>query len=193
MAFGSTITVADIRAVMETLQHVIVENLANGNSVDTGFIHFKAYVRGGFESPNTAFQKGRNRISVKAKLSTKIKSEVESRAKVEQIEKTDKNPVIDKFVNHSRSESNRIQSGDLCSISGKRLSCHSDNDDAGIFIIHEKDKNEIRIDEITRDHKNRLIFSMPQGLNPGNYTLIVRSGNRSKMIYEAQYPKILST
>jgi hypothetical protein len=192
MSFGSTITVADIRAVMETLQHMVIENLANGNSVDTGFIQFKAYVKGGFETLNSSYQRGKNQIAVRARLSSKIKTEVESRARVEQVEKTAKNPIIDKFVNHSREEDHRIMSGDLCSIRGKRLQIPSKDGKMGVFIVHETDGREIRIDEITTDHRNRLIFSIPRGLKPGNYTLIVRSRNRSKIVYEERYSEKLS-
>lgn len=73
MAFGSTITLPDIKAVIESMQRVLMENLLSGNSVDLGFAVFSTHVKGGFESEKDTFRAGRNTVGMRVRIVNEFK------------------------------------------------------------------------------------------------------------------------
>jgi hypothetical protein len=175
IAYGSTATLADVKAVLENIERVCIKNLSQGRSVNLGMFIIRPQVKGYFHSIDENFTQEKNWIQLSIIPSSNFQKKVTQNAKTQKISQRKKKlPMIYSFENHSTDNPNSISVSDLVSIRGENLKFDKANQDLGVFL---KSKNEIiRVVEYSQITSKKVSFKVPTGLQTtSSYNLKVKS------------------
>ncbi|HNF28188.1 MAG TPA: DNA-binding domain-containing protein [Leptospiraceae bacterium] len=174
VSYGSTATAADVRAVMENLERVCTENLAQGRSINLGFCILKSMVKGSFNGPEDGFSEEKNWIKVKSLFSPSFEKKVSLEAKISRISGVKSVPVPAGLTNHSGTAENKMRAADLATLRGENLKFDSTVPEQGIFF--SGNGGEVKAIEYSQVKSKSVTFKVPAGLNPGSsYKLLVRN------------------
>ncbi|HNF27564.1 MAG TPA: DNA-binding domain-containing protein [Leptospiraceae bacterium] len=174
LSFGSTATAADVRAVMENLERVCTENLAQGRSINLGFCILKSAIKGHFTGPEDSFSEEKNWIKIRSKFSPSFEKKVSLAAKMGRIAGVKTVPVVTSLVNHTATVENKIRAADLMTLRGENLKFDSTAPEQGIFF--SGNGGEVKVTEYSLVKAKSAIFKIPAGLNSGSsYKLLVRN------------------
>jgi hypothetical protein len=178
---GSTITRADILGVLEDFYAALQSLLELGASVNTDFSNFSSSIRGVFTGITDPFDQSRHQITPVVNPGKRLRAFYRSRLSAVRVEPGVSRPVLLEFTDYATDERNSLLTpGGLGSISGHRLKIDTDNPDQGIFFLHSGG-TEYRAQTIADNKPSRLIFLIPAGLLPGEYTLEVRTDKKGQL------------
>jgi hypothetical protein len=178
LSYSSTLTDADIHAVLAGFEKELVELIALGHSIDLGFLSLGFSVKGRFDSPNEGFRKGRNWVSVNAKVKKSFTNAVNKAAKPKKVISYDATPrplTFKKiFGNKAIPEP---QPGNLARIFGSNLAFDVEDTDLGVYLQMES-KDAVRVTEYAKSGKNAILLKLPDHIEPGIYKVEVRVRTR---------------
>lgn len=171
---GSTITEADIRAVLNVFFEVVADEVAEGNTVNLPIVNIRPGISGVFTSVTDSFDPSRH--IRKASLSTGIKlSQKMDQAAVEKITQPTATPVLIEFTDINTQTTNSIAtSAGIGQIVGEELKFNPDNPAEGIYFISAGGV-ATKVTIVASRTEGKLMFSIPT-LAAGSYTLEVRKG-----------------
>lgn len=174
IAYGCTLTVADVGAVLASLEKAIVEDLAMGCSLDLGFLSLAYSIKGGFESEDDYFQKGRNSIGINATVSSALVNAVNQRAKPEKVVFLGNAPKPLKILKVSgNTAASEFQSGNLVRITGTKLSFDQADVESGVFLL--SGNTPVRVSEYSKVGGKSIDLKMPDGLTTGDNEVEIRT------------------
>jgi hypothetical protein len=191
ICWGSTVTPADCKAVLENLNRVVTENLSQGRSVNLEFVNLRPSVKGFFDSPDETFQKEKHKISISVSATGEIIRKVNLEATPTRVVANRSEPNLTSWVNLSIEGSVNPSVGQLIEVRGSRLRFDKNDPRQGIFFIKD-DGSSIRATEYSNIGGNRVSLKLPEGIEPGEslrlqarslFGSVVRSG-------ELDYPII---
>lgn len=191
---GSTITHADVVAVLHVFFETASYELAEGNSIKTPLVNLRPVIRGRFKGSNDQFDHTRHSISASASAGPRLK-EIVGDAKAVKAISQDRFPRILEYRDVSSGTTNSVLTGGgIGMIRGEDLKFDMAALDEGIF-ISTKEGQEIRINNIAFVKNKSVTFGLP-GLVEGEsctLTLRRRFGKSSGALREASLPFTLRT
>lgn len=178
---GTTITEADIRAVLKVLFEVITDEVAEGNNVNLPLVNIKPGITGVFTGAADAFDASRH--IKKANLSAGILlTEKMGYADVQKILQPIPTPALIQFIDVTSKTTNSILTpGGIGQIVGEELKFDDTSTGQGIYFI-AADGTATKVVNIATRTEGKLIFNIPTSLVAGNYTLEVRKGYGSTTV-----------
>lgn len=174
LAYGSTATLADIKAVLENVERVCIENLAQGRSVNLGFCSLRPQVKGKFQSPEDSFSQDKNWIDVTLIPSPLFCKKVTLEAKTLRVSLTKALPTLTVLENHTSGSSSILANGELITLRGENLRFDKSEPLLGVFF--EKEGIETKAIEYSQISSRTVSFKIPGGLSSGeNYKLLLKN------------------
>ncbi|WP_309398466.1 DUF4469 domain-containing protein [Cerasicoccus maritimus] len=194
---GSTVTEADIRAVVTELLRVVEHQLLAGRSVNLGgIVRLWFGIRGKFVDEHDAYDADRHELYLHAVAGQPFRKRIQGSVVPEKIETVDRAPRLYRLIDKgSGQDSATLTPGRNAIIKGKRLKFNEDQPDEGVFFIHQPSNVETRADEITRNDPQELTFLIPPELEAGaDYKVVIRTrALRTNDIRSGTLDAILST
>lgn len=178
---GSTITEADIRAVLKVFFEVVSDEVAEGNNVNLPLVNIKPGISGVFTNATDSYDPSRH--IKKANVSSGILlTQKLNFAKVEKVTQTTAAPALIQFTDIVTQNTNSIITpGGIAQVVGEELKFNPENDSEGIYFI-AADGTATKVTIIASRTEGKLMFSIPNNLVSGSYTLEVRKGYGSTNI-----------
>lgn len=172
---GSTITEADIRAVLKVFFEVVTDEVAEGNNVNLPLVNIKPGIGGVFINATDSFDPSRH--IKKANLSAGVLlNEKMSFAVAEKTTQPIAAPALIEFSDVNTQTTNSILTpGGIGQIIGEELKFNPSNALEGIYFI-ASDNTATKVTVMASRTEGKLVFSIPTTLTTGNYTLEVRKG-----------------
>ena len=175
LAHGSTLTEADVNAVLSGLEKVLVEYVARGLRIDLGFLSLTTSIKGGFDSDEDSFRKERNRIKINSNVTHAFATAVNLAAKPVRVPATRRAPNPMKIVKMLGNMNVReFQAGNLVRITGSKLTFDNTDTEVGVFLKPQSGP-EIRIKEYAKTSAVSILCVLPEKVKPGKHKLEVRS------------------
>ncbi|HMI08744.1 MAG TPA: DNA-binding domain-containing protein [Flavobacterium sp.] len=172
---GSTITEADIRAVLNVFFNVVGEEVADGNSVNLPLVNIRAGVSGVFANIMDSFDPSRHLKKANLSAGTDLIRKM-NEAHVEKINVPTAAPALIAYIDINSQTTNSILTpGGIGQIIGEELKFNPENAGEGIFLI-AADNTITQITVVASRTMGKLMFSIPVGLVAGSYSLEVRKG-----------------
>ena len=172
---GTTLTETDLRAVINLFCDVVTDEVADGNSVLTPLVNIRPGITGVFSSITDNFDPNRHikKASISAGILLNQKMEA---AEVEKIIGSQPVPVLLEFLDiNSQLANSKLTPGGIGQISGEELKFNPANAAEGVF-LKDSAGADSKVNVFSTRTEGRLVFIIPAGLTPGNYTLEVRKG-----------------
>jgi hypothetical protein len=172
---GSTVTQADIRAVLDVFFAVTSDIVARGNSVNLPLVNIRPGINGVFASQTDNFDPSRHikKASVSAGIMLNQKMQA---AEVVKVLQPIAAPVLIEFTDVNTQTTNSILTpGGIGQLVGEELKFNPENTAEGIFLIPPTGA-EIKVGILATRTEGKLVFGIPAGLASGNYGIQVRKG-----------------
>ncbi|WP_309384088.1 DNA-binding domain-containing protein [Cerasicoccus frondis] len=194
---GSTITEADIRAVLVEAIRAVESLLIDGNRVNMGgLVQLWPGITGSFNGKNDAYDASRHQLSLNATAGRRLLKTLRDKVAPERVDGIPPAPLVFDFIDDGSGTINeQLTPGDIGSIVGNRLKFNPDAPDEGLFFIDVDEGTETRLANIKQNHPKELIFRVPPDL-PGdhNYRIEVRARMpRSESLRTGVLQDILAT
>ncbi len=174
---GSTVTTAEVKAVIEEILYYVNKYLEQGYSVETPLAIFRSRIKKSFDGFDDVFKRGRNKIVILAEPSKRLKKAADN-ITPRKVPGPNRIPSPRSYYDGlSDSEDSIITPGGFAHIKGKLLKITEGEEDQGIFFINKKNKKEVvqvPFNKIRINKPSELIFANPE-LPPGTYLLEVRN------------------
>lgn len=171
---GSTITEADILAVLKVFFEVTADEVAEGNNVNLPLVNIRPGITGVFTSITDSFDASRHikRASLTAGI---LLSQKMNAAQVEKVAQPVVTPSLIQFLDvNTQNTNSSLTAGGIGQIVGDELKFDASKPQEGIFFI-AADNTATQVTIIASKTEGKLVFSIPS-LPAGNYTLEVRKG-----------------
>jgi hypothetical protein len=180
---SSSITRADMLAVLEDFHQALLMLLWEGTKVVTPFGVYGLTVKGHFESTLDRFDARRHRLEITTKPGQRLQQEFARKARAKKKKAIRPNPIPECYRNLADSEVDGILTpGRMAQVTGHRLKFDPDDPEQGLFLIPARNGDQItppgpaiRITDIARNKGRELIFMVPAHLPVGAYVLEVRA------------------
>jgi len=175
---GSTVTSADILAVLEDAIKACEALLLEGYSVNLGgLVRLQPSIKGIFHGANDKFDPSRHRVDVGATPGTRVRNKVRAEAKVKKDETILPLPDLITFQDVISNTTNTTATPNgIGTIIGHRLKFDPTQPDEGIFFKVAGMPPEIKVTYVQRNMPAELIFINPATLVPGTqYYIFVRA------------------
>ena len=172
---GSTITEADIRAVLKVFFDVVTDKVAEGNNVNLPLVNIKPGIGGVFTNATDSFDGSRH--VKKASVSSGILlSQKLQEATVEKVAQPLPTPALVQFTDvNSQTANSTLTVGGIGQIVGQELKFNPANAIEGIYFV-ASDGRATKAEVLANRTEGKLVFSIPNSLDRGSYTLEVRKG-----------------
>ena len=172
---GSTVTEADILAVLHDY-HAAIESLTlEGFKVLTPGANYFTSIKGTFNGPTDSYDPSRHSVEPSLRPGKQYRRTIRERARVRKVESSKPAPNPLTYADFGSSQSNNaITLGGMAQIVGHRLKFDVADPGQGIFFT-ASDGTATRVDMVGKNMPGELMFMTPASLPPGNYTLTVRA------------------
>ncbi len=171
---GSTITEADIRAVLNVFFTVVTDEVADGNSVNLPLVNIRSGISGVFTNITDSYDPSRHIKKANLSAGTDLIRKM-NEARVEKINVATAAPALIAFTDVNSQTTNSILTpGGIGQIVGEELKFNPANAAEGIFFI-ATDNTATPVTVIASRTEGKIVFSVP-ALPAGSYTLEVRKG-----------------
>ena len=172
---GSTITEADVRAVLKVFFEVVTDEVAEGNNVNLPLVNIKPGITGVFSDAADSFDASRH--IKKATVSSGILlTQKLNFANVEKVTQPQASPALIQFTDVNTQTNNSILTpSGIGQIIGEELKYNPANAAEGIYFV-DSNGTATKVDIIASRTEGKLVFSIPSTLTTGNYSLEVRKG-----------------
>lgn len=169
---NSTVTRADVLAVLDNFFTVIEDALLLGFNVNTPGINGRVSIKGGFEGQNDGFVAGRNRVEASFTPGLRMRRAMQQ-AQVQKQEGSERLPRPLDYTDLNSGELNsQVTPGGMGQLTGYRLKFDPVDTAQGIFFVNG---SATRVSVVGKNGPSELMFMVPPGLAPGDYNLEVRS------------------
>jgi hypothetical protein len=190
---GTTVAEADVAAVLRLLSDVVIDAVKQGYKVNMDLGSYDAGIKGVFTSEDEGFSLVAHRIVPRVSPSARMRRDVAAGATVQKEKRVLPMPIPYQLLDVASGEVNTILTpGSMAVLLGHRLKFNPDAPEEGIF-LQAVDGSESRMAEVGINKPGRQVFNLPDDLQPGDYSLVVRASWRgSKDVREGILPETLS-
>lgn len=174
MQKGSTLTRADVAAVLQIYGEVCASLIADGSALNTPLMNTALSISGVFNGANDAFDKKRHTVNLNISAGTALKAAL-GKIKCEKTGTTSTDPYINEVKDIVSGTVNaELTKGGIVQITGSRLKFDAKDAAQGIFFIPETGA-PVRAAVIAENKPARLMAIIPADLAAGTYYIEVRS------------------
>ena len=174
MQKGSTLTRADVAAVLQIYGEVCASVIADGCALNTPLMNTALSISGVFNGANDAFDKKRHAVNLNITAGTALKAAV-GKVKCEKTGTTSTDPYINEVKDIVSGTVNaELTKGAVVQITGSRLKFDAKDAAQGIFFVPETG-NPVRAAVIAENKPARLMAIIPADLEAGTYYIEVRT------------------
>lgn len=172
---GSTITEADVRAVLKVFFEVVTDEVAAGNNVYLPLVNIKPGINGVFTNATDSFNPSRHIKRASISSGTLLTQKLNN-ALVEKTIQAQTTPAIIQFTDVNTQTTNSVLTpGGIGQVVGEELKFNPDNVAEGIYFV-AADGTATKVNIIASRTEGKLVFSIPTTLATGFYTLEVHKG-----------------
>ena len=166
---GSTVTRADILAVLNNFFEVAGTITANGETINTDLFKTNLSITGAFDGAGDTFDKNRHTIKVNTNGGKVLKDAV-NKIHVEKTTTPEAIPhILEVKDSVSGSINDQITSGGVLEITGSLLKIEGDNPQNGVYLV-ASDGTQNKVATLADNKPARLFVILPK-LTAGKYTL----------------------
>lgn len=193
---GTTLSKADILAVLEVYHEVAIDTLADGCSINTPLFHASPSISGVFNGAGDSFDSNRHSIHINMNAGTDLRDAIR-KIRVEKVQTAEAIPHLVEIKDTvSNTVNENLTSGGVIEITGSMLKVNTQNEKNGIFIINVDTEDTKKVSVIVENKPSRLIAMLPV-LDHGGYTVEVRTtlstGKKElKTLRVGRFPKNLT-
>ncbi|MCL4302835.1 MAG: DUF4469 domain-containing protein [Anaerolineae bacterium] len=171
----STITRADILAVLDNYYTAIEGLLLDGFNIVTPGANYRTSVKGSFNGQGDGFTPGRNTVEATLSPGLQLRRAIEKRANVQKQEANERRPKLLDYLDLNSGELNSLVTpGGMGQVIGYRLKFDPADPEQGIFFI-VADNKATRVSVVGKNTAAELMFLVPATLVPGDYSLELRT------------------
>ncbi|AIN93979.1 DUF4469 domain-containing protein [Treponema putidum] len=188
MQKGSTLTRADVAAVLQIYGEVCASLIADGSAVNTPLMNTSLSISGVFNGANDSFDKKRHTVNLNLTAGSLLREAV-TKVKCEKTEGASTGPYITEVADIVFGKVNEVLTkGGVVQLVGSRLKFDAKDASQGIFFVPETGA-PVRAAVTAENKPARLMAIIPADLAAGNWYIEVRT----KMIGSSQKSKTLKT
>ena len=197
MRRGTTLTRADVAAVLQVYTEVVGELTADGSAVNTPLFNTSFSVAGVFTSMSDSFDKARHTVSVNINAGTALRDAAKS-VRTEKTEGASTDPYITEAADVvSGAVNSTLTAGGILRLTGSRLKFDASDAAQGVFLVPEVGGDAVRCGVVAENKPARVMVMIPADIAPGAYYAEVRTkiveGNKSgKTLKSGRLGKALS-
>lgn len=162
---GTTITAADITAVLLVFYDVVGDLVADGSHVNLPIANIKPRISGVFSSSTDEFDRSRHCVAASLTAGKILRAKLGD-ANAEKTKRTVAVPILKAYTDILSQTTNQLVTrGGIGEISGTDLKFNHTNTEEGVFFI-DASGNAIKATMIAKRTKGTLVFAIPQTLTP---------------------------
>ncbi len=174
---GTSLTIADIEAVLACQEEVIKQIVKNGEGLNTGVFIMHIDIKGKFDDANSPFNKSSNSLAINITAS-KVLKDLLGDIDVERVYSSGKEAKITVVEDiDSQTQDSKLTPGGPIKVLGNRIKIKaavpSDNKE-GLYVVNIADDSETKFNTPIRNKPSELIYIIPT-LPAGQYKLEVRT------------------
>ena len=174
MQKGSTLTRADVAAVLQIYGEVCASIIADGSALNTPLMNTALSISGVFNGANDAFDKKRHTVNLNITAGTALKAAL-GKIKCEKTGTASTDPYISEVKDIvSDTVNTLLTKGAVVQITGSRLKFDQKDSSQGIFFVPETGA-PVRAAVIAENKPARLMAIIPADLEAGTYYIEVRT------------------
>ena len=171
---GSTLTRADVAAVLQVYGEVCSSIVADGSALNTPLMNTSMSITGVFEGANDAFDKKRHTVNLNMTAGTLLR-DAAAKVKCEKTESASTDPYITEVTDIVSGKINgALTKGGVVQLTGSRLRFDRKDEAQGIFFVPETGA-AVRASVIAENKPARLMAIIPSELAAGTYYVEVRT------------------
>ena len=175
MRRGTTLTRADVAALLQVYTEVVGELTADGSAVNTPLFNTSFSVSGVFTSMSDSFDKSRHSVGVNVNAGTALRDAVKS-VKTEKTEGANTDPYITEVADVVSGAVNAtLTAGGILRLTGSRLKFDAADAAQGVFLVPESAGDAVRCGVVAENKPARVMVMIPADIAPGTYYAEVRS------------------
>ena len=175
MRRGTTLTRADVAAVLQVYTEVVGELTADGSAVNTPLFNTSFGVSGVFTSMSDSFDKARHTVSVNINAGTALREAVKS-VKTEKTEGANTDPYITEAADVvSGAVNSTLTAGGILRLTGSRLKFNASDAAQGVFLVPENGGEAVRCGVVAENKPARVTVMIPADIAGGTYYAEVRT------------------
>ena len=196
MQKGSTLTRADVAAVLQIYGEVCASIIADGSALNTPLMNTSLSISGVFNGANDSFDKKRHTVNLNITAGTALKAAL-GKIKCEKTGTTSTDPYISEVKDIVSGAVNaELTKGGVVQVTGSRLKFDAKDAAQGIFFVPETGA-PVRAAVIAENKPARLMAIIPADLAAGTYYIEVRSkhsggGKPLKAVKAGRFAKLLT-
>ena len=174
MQKGSTLTRADVSAVLQIYGEVCASLIADGNALNTPLVNTALSISGVFNGANDSFDKKRHTVNLNMTAGTALKAAI-GKIRCEKTGTASTDPYITEVTDIvSGTVNTTLTKGGVVQLTGSRLKFGAKDASQGIFFIPETG-NPVRAAVIAENKPARVMAIIPADLEAGTYYIEVRT------------------
>ena len=174
MQKGSTLTRADVAAVLQIYDEVCASLIADGSALNTPLMNTSLSISGVFNGANDSFDKKRHTVNLNITAGTALKAAL-GKIKCEKTGTASTDPYITEVKDVVSGTVNaELTKGGVVQITGSRLKFDQKDAVQGIFFVPETEA-PVRAAVIAENKPARLMAIIPADLEAGTYYIEVRT------------------
>ncbi|QTQ13421.1 DUF4469 domain-containing protein [Treponema parvum] len=174
MQKGSTLTRADVSAVLQIYGEVCASLIADGSALNTPLMNTALSISGVFNGANDSFDKKRHTVNLNMTAGTALKAAI-GKIRCEKTGTASTDPYITEVSDIvSGTVNTTLTKGGVVQLTGSRLKFNQKDAAQGIFFIPETG-NLVRASVIAENKPARVMAIIPADLAAGTYYIEVRS------------------
>ena len=174
MQKGSTLTRADVAAVLQIYDEVCAAVIADGSALNTPLMNTSLSISGVFNGANDAFDKKRHTVNLNITAGTALKAAL-GKIKCEKTGTVSTDPYLSEVKDIVSGKVNELLTkGGVVQITGSKLKFDQKDTAQGIFFVPETGE-AVRATVIAENKPARLMAIIPADLAAGTYYIEVRS------------------
>ncbi len=174
MQKGSTLTRADVAAVLQIYGEVCASIIADGSALNTPLMNTSLSISGVFNGANDSFDKKRHTVNLNITAGILLR-DVLPKIKCEKTEGASTDPYITEVTDIVTGTANTtLTKGGVVQLVGSRLKFDAKDTAQGIFFVPETGE-AVRAAVIAENKPARLMAIIPADLAAGTYYIEVRS------------------
>lgn len=171
---GTTLTRADVAAVLHVYAEVIGELTGDGSAVNTPLFNTSFSIGGVFNGMSDSFDKGRHTVSVNVSAGTALREAVKS-IRTEKTEGASTDPYITEATDVvSGAVNSTLTAGGILRLTGSRLKFDASDEEQGVFLVPEGGE-AVRCPVVAENKPARVMVMIPALIDPGTYYAEIRS------------------
>lgn len=171
---GTTLTRADVSAVLQVYAEVVSELVSDGCAVNTPLFNTSFSISGVFAGMSDTFDKSRHNVSLNINAGTKLREAVKS-IKTEKVDGVSTNPLITEATDVVSGLVNvSLTPGGVLRLTGSRLKFFPADETQGVFLVSESG-SEVQCAVVAENKPARVMVMIPQDIASGTYYAEVRT------------------